>query len=136
MDGPALVREGSCFTKVALGRDEGGFTFAEGRDDDCLVLVSLLEDVSDCGRLTLGSLHLRFCVEAAREGGGCFRAKMGELVPVSLYLRFLVDDAGEEDGCFTTDGLSLCSCFLVEDEETGGGLSVEIDKINPIGLLK
>ena len=44
----------------------------------------------------------------------------------SLHLRFLVEDAGEGDGCFTTDGLSFCLCFLVEGEETGGGLSVEI----------
>ena len=81
--------------------------------------------MTDCGGFT-GSLHLRFLVEDAGEGDGCFRAIMGGLVLVSLHLRFLVEDAGEGDGCFTTDGLSFCLCFLVEGEETGGGLSVEI----------
>ena len=50
--------------------------------------------MTDCGGFT-GSLHLRFLVEDAGEGDGCFRAMMGGLVLVSLHLRFLVEDAGE-----------------------------------------
>ena len=39
--GSVVVREEVCFKQVVLGREEGGFTFTKGRDDDGLVLVTL-----------------------------------------------------------------------------------------------
>ena len=41
VDGSVVVREEVCFKQVVLGREEGGFTFTKGRDNDGLVLVTL-----------------------------------------------------------------------------------------------